>query len=850
MPPTAHAGTAPAAYSFAALPVNVPLNGTASTVGAGATSIDEWIWALKAKPTGSTATIVGGSTPTPVLTGMDKPGSYVIWLRVRNDLNEWSAGVSAGDDGGDFPDAWSVMPTSIIVVEAETANLGLVIKAESEHDYWTKDEAWFLALDALKGESDSAVLPVSPRTKWVQAHDGEEDADGSISRPFNPISAAAEGYSGPWDQAIAALVVMDVSDEPRSGLTIVALGGVYNENVAILLAQVPWTIIKLGDVQFNGANSITYTADVTANLLASPHLTIDGPGSFVATGAWALGNPSAETWQITVKGPAVIGAVSVSGSFLAGPAMDLEYVTFTGAVNVPNLSMSHLEWAQFPSALTCKNIQRAINCKLDDVTVTQAATVAEGGFFSCAWTSAAVFDGPAGSAKFDPVTAGLFAQALGTYAGAATDEDTLYVGNVVQADEMLVRSNVGLILEATTADLRGSALAGDVDFLARGAGNFAKYAAEDGDVWLDQNGAARKIDIDAEGDLDVDIADAVTLDAGGTMDFASVGNASLQSTGTVAISAAVTAGQKLTATTGDGNIEMTAGGASRKLLVTIAGTAADALDVDVSGGADVGAASDILLRAGTGATDNQVIARGGTGADLRLDQIERDTVDGGVEVLGRGTHAYDLKAEIAAIDKIIDATGGAVTIEPTTGFTVNAPDVVDIFGGDEVQFGMNDFNLVKASRVVQCLDAQIPEQATTGTAEELLDSYTIPEINPFFTIPGLCLEIDAVFFGAGNTNNKTYTIKFDGNVIGNIGPVGTSNDNIKMKVELGARTSSTQRARMTADNAGSGVASRTSTSVNMATGDKVIGFYATTPTSAGDATLERWSVRLVPTTNN
>ncbi len=798
MPPTAHAGTAPAAYNFAALPVNVPLNGTASTVGAGAASIDEWVWALKARPTGSTATIVGGSTPTPVLTGMDKPGGYVIWLRVRNNLNEWSAGVSAGDDGGDFPDAWSVMPTSIIVVEAKTANLDLVIKAESEHEYWEKDEAWFLAVDALKAQSDSTTFPVSPYTKWVQAHDGEEDADGSMARPFNPLSAAAEGYNGPWDQAIAALSVLDVSDEPRAGLTIMALGGVYNENVAILLAKVPWTIIKLGDVVFNGANSITYTADVTANLLASPHLTIDGPGSFVATGAWAFGNPSAEAWQITVRGPAVIGPVSVSGSFLTGPAADLEYATFTGTVNVPNLSLSHLEWTQFPSALTCKNVQRAINCKFDDVTVTQAATVGEGGFFSCAWVSAAVFDGPAGSAKFDPVTAGLFAQALCTYAGAATDEDTLYVGNVVQADEMLVRSNAGLILEATTADLRGSALAGDVDFLARGAGNFAKYASEDGDVWLDQNGATRKVDIDAEGDLDVDVD----------------GDASIEADGALVLAAGVLAG---TASLTGHTIQVSA--------------------PTVTSDIEAQAGRDMLLLAGTGPTAGLVTIRGGTGYDLRLDDIERDTVDGGVEVHGRGTHSYDLQAAVIRVDNINSKTGDALTVGDGTGQT------------DDVLLWPSGRNQVVASRISECLDSQYlgTSAPTTGTSEELLDSYTVAD--DFFTIPGMMMRITSYWAGDNNANSKTYAIKLDGVDIVTMTET-TNNDRVKIVVDVYAGSASFQRNyAFKHKSGGAAVESIIDTAANMAGGDKVIGFYGTTPTASGDLELQAWTIEHFPTRN-
>ncbi len=150
MPPTANAGTAPAPITFPSLPANVVLNGTGSTPGAGATSIDEWVWVLR-KPTGSTATIVGGSTATPVLTGIDLPGTYIVWLRVRNNLSEWSA---AADE---FHDAWEVMPGAIVLVEVTTQHAALKIKGSGEHNYFAKDEALALEVDRLRGDLNLLV---------------------------------------------------------------------------------------------------------------------------------------------------------------------------------------------------------------------------------------------------------------------------------------------------------------------------------------------------------------------------------------------------------------------------------------------------------------------------------------------------------------------------------------------------------------------------------------------------------------------------------------------------------------------------------------------------------------------
>jgi hypothetical protein len=148
MPPTAHAGTPPAALPFTALPANLPLDGSASTPGDGASSIVAWEWNVKSKPTGSAATVTDGSTPNPVLSGRDKPGTYIVWLRTQNNLGQWSSGATDAD----FHAAWVAMPDSILIIEVTMQHSGLKIPGDGEHEYFEKYEALYLEVDRLRGQ--------------------------------------------------------------------------------------------------------------------------------------------------------------------------------------------------------------------------------------------------------------------------------------------------------------------------------------------------------------------------------------------------------------------------------------------------------------------------------------------------------------------------------------------------------------------------------------------------------------------------------------------------------------------------------------------------------------------------
>ncbi|HRE87677.1 MAG TPA: hypothetical protein PK095_00940 [Myxococcota bacterium] len=148
MPPIAHAGTAPAPIPFVALPVDIPLNGSASTPGVGATEILEWEWQLRSKPTGSSASLPGTSTPNPTLSGVDRAGANVIWLRVRNDVGEWSA----PDTDAAFHEAWISMPSSIVIIDVALRHSGLLIPGEGEHAYKAKYEALYGEVDRLRGQ--------------------------------------------------------------------------------------------------------------------------------------------------------------------------------------------------------------------------------------------------------------------------------------------------------------------------------------------------------------------------------------------------------------------------------------------------------------------------------------------------------------------------------------------------------------------------------------------------------------------------------------------------------------------------------------------------------------------------
>ncbi len=781
---------------FTALPASVAMTSGSSTPGDGG-SITAWQWYILSKPPTSAATLSAPTAASCTLQNVDVPGNYRVMLLVQNNLGDWSFSFPTPQQSGSAPYAFTTPPLSAFATIRATTRYKALQKTAYGELEWFEDGYWPVvdAVDELYGRFN-----LNPdRTRYAQMHDGPADADGSFNFPYNPISAAAGSFDGPVDQAVSVLQTLDVTDQPRAGLTLVLLGGVYNEDVNILLAKVPWTIWKLGDVVFDGANVLTYTADVTANLLASPHLTIDGPGSLTLTGGMAFGNPSAEIWQINIQGPAAIGPVSVSGSFLAGPAMDLEYVTFTGAVNVPNLSMSHLEWTQFPSALTCKNVQRAINCKFDDVTVTQAATVGEGGFFSCAWVSAAVFTGPAGSAKFDPVTGGNFDVAVGTFASGASWDDYLYVASTTQATSHYIRGDTGVELEATTGNIRGDAYDGDVVLTAWGANGEAALITDDGPVQL--------------------ISDDVT--GAGVADRR------------VYLESRVSSVDLYARTAGAQDVNLSLGADAGGPKIAVLQTTDGRIDITAVGG-------DLTLLAST--AGKYPIARGPTGeADLRIDVVERDTTDGAVFVKGRGTHTSDLCTDIVAAD-----SDGHVEILGTGTHVADLK--TQYLNVERLDHPTAGFRNIEVERIAQVLDSQNlgSTAPTTGTTEELLDSYTIPD--DFFTISGMMLRVTSWWAGDNNANSKTYAVKLDGVTIATVTQT-TALNLVKIVVEIyaGGAAAQDSYALHCVDSAWS--MAYTATTANMAGGDKVIGFYGTTPTASGDLELRSWAVEYLPTTN-
>lgn len=218
MPPTAIAGTPPAPYPFSALSPTlvVNLNGTGSTPGPGAASITEWSWALK-KPPGSSAALSLATTSAPTLT-IDRPGTFIVWLRVKNNLGQWSAAAT------DFTKAWSDAPDSLILISVETENLSLVIPGLGERtveggpdnaDAFGKLEALFDAVDSLAGGMDP-----------LRIDDIYEKTNGHGIEIHHAVTGTIATFRGMTVQGTApAGDLLSVGDEIAQGFVVASYSG-------------------------------------------------------------------------------------------------------------------------------------------------------------------------------------------------------------------------------------------------------------------------------------------------------------------------------------------------------------------------------------------------------------------------------------------------------------------------------------------------------------------------------------------------------------------------------------------------------------------------------------------------
>ncbi len=403
--PIANAGTGGAVIphaTWAGITTRALADG-GSTPGTGAVSISSRQWTIISRPDGSTASLTGSTTSTPTLTGIDKAGNYLIMLVVTDNLG----GVSETDQ-------FEAPETAFVVVRATTQYGAIYIHANGQREY----------IDEIHhnlGRIDDLFRPMS-RVAWIQAHDGDENANGSPSSPFNPVSAAANSFAGPWEQAIEALQAYSTTDNPASGLTIIAMAGDYSEAVSITGAYGPWRIL------FNGlaiVSSLTHTSIAVGEY--APTLSIGplGAGVFSISGTLQLGNIGAPGGAYYLDSVQCAGAVSVSGSFTATDAkLYARNCTFGAAFTVPNLQIEELTQVSFGGTLSVSRISRALQCSFRSVTLSAVGASFAPGFIACGFTgSTPLFTGPAGSAKFDATTAANFSTAVGSYASSASQGD-------------------------------------------------------------------------------------------------------------------------------------------------------------------------------------------------------------------------------------------------------------------------------------------------------------------------------------------------------------------------------------------------------------------------------------------
>jgi hypothetical protein len=129
---------------FSDLPVaSISLNGSSSLPSDGASGIAAWDWVLRSKPPTSAAYLGSATTATPTLLEVDVPGSYLVSLKVTDNLGiESFSGIepvqaNTAPYGFTFPPA-----SSMLAVRVRTAG-GLVKVAYSERA-WLEKGLWEL----------------------------------------------------------------------------------------------------------------------------------------------------------------------------------------------------------------------------------------------------------------------------------------------------------------------------------------------------------------------------------------------------------------------------------------------------------------------------------------------------------------------------------------------------------------------------------------------------------------------------------------------------------------------------------------------------------------------------------
>lgn len=408
---------------YAALGAALTLDATGSNAGGFAPNT--YLWTEVDRPTGAPASGVNGSTSGVPSFTPDRSGTWLFFLKVTNNNAEASFASYVPVQRGVAPYSFDTpVAGAFVKVTVRTAVKLLRAPARYERD-WFATSLWplFAAVEAIANTLLSSVAAVAPYSVWVKSGAGPVTADGTIGRPFNATSAAANAFGGPAEQGIAALQAMDLSAEPRAGRTLHILGGAYNEDVDILLADTPWHIICHGQVVFSLANTFTYTAALLADTLARPslHITNDHDGGiFAFQGDCEIGN--ADNTFALIWDSVQFRDVDISTAMAAGVTAYWEYVLVED-VSLANLVIMKAIDCHFGGILLASAIMRAKECLFDDdITLTSAAeTGGQLGWSMCRFDpgNPSIFYAPAGAARFDDATAINFYQALWNFGGGA-----------------------------------------------------------------------------------------------------------------------------------------------------------------------------------------------------------------------------------------------------------------------------------------------------------------------------------------------------------------------------------------------------------------------------------------------
>ena len=377
---------------------------------------------------------------------------------------------------------------------------------------------------------------------------------------------------------------------------------------------------------------------------------------------------------------------------------------------------------------------------------------------------------------------------------------------VIQADEIRsfnddihLNADVNLTGDADTISFDA------IDRFTAHAGSVAQLLSDD-DVEIE---AGADLDLFAVGALDI-AGDSISLDAESTINIAALTLIRLIADGYAQVELTNAGIELLTIT--DRTITLSSSGA-----LTLGAT---------------GAAANVDIYATDGDINLLALAAG------------RDMTLGCDDALTLYTEAGDIG--IDSFGEVLINAAARIGIEAAQDFSVESDGVL-FLSTDDIAFEQTGYRRVFASRIQQVLDCQVVFQATTGTSEELLDAYTIPD--DWFTVTGMCIRIEAWYHGVVAANDKVYTVKLDGTTLYSSGVTSSTNDLVSITIDLFAQASNGQFVLYELDFTGARLVGRGGASVDMTTGPKAIGFYATTPDNAGDVTLDAWRVSFTPTTN-